>query len=61
MSSFGKEEKYDIKERVFDVHENNKGLPCPFAVAVNSRHGLCQEGGCERCQIYLDYLNRSKR
>lgn len=61
MTSFREEEKYDIQERVFDVHENNKGLPCPFAVTVNGRHGLCQEGWCEGCQIYLDHLNKSKR
>ena len=38
------------QERLFRISENNKGLMCPFKGVV------CQEGYCEKCQIYLDWL-----
>ncbi len=39
-----------IKQRIFSISENNKGLICPFKVI------LCQDGCCSECRIYLDWL-----
>jgi len=36
--------------RVFSISGNNKGLWCPFKPI------FCQEGYCEECQVYLDWL-----
>ncbi len=38
-----------VLDRVFSVSGNNKGLRCPF------KTGICQNGYCEECQIYLDW------
>ena len=42
------------KERVFSIAGDNKGLRCPFKV------GICQNGYCEDCQIYLDWQERGE-
>lgn len=39
--------------RRFSITENNKGLPCPFKFIH------CQEGWCDKCQIYLDKQSRN--
>ncbi|GAH31723.1 unnamed protein product, partial [marine sediment metagenome] len=38
------------QERIIRISGNNKGLTCPFKPIV------CQEGYCEQCQIYLEWL-----
>jgi len=36
-------------EPTFSISGNKKGLSCPL------KSGICQEGYCEECQIYLDW------
>ena len=38
-----------LKERIFSISGDNKGLNCPFKPIT------CHEGYCEECQIYLDW------
>lgn len=38
-----------LEKRVFSISGDNKGFPCPF------KSGVCQNGYCEECQIYLDW------
>ncbi|MBA7629970.1 hypothetical protein ES703_37478 [subsurface metagenome] len=38
------------QERIIRISGSNKGLMCPF------KPTLCQEGYCEQCQIYLEWL-----
>ena len=42
------------EKTIFSISENNKGLPCPFK-QIN-----CENGKCERCQIYLDWQKRGE-
>jgi len=37
--------------RQWELGQNNKGLPCPFASIT------CQEGYCEDCAIYETFLD----
>ncbi len=43
-----------MRERIFGISINNKGLPCPFKSII------CQEGYCYLCQIYLDWHRKGK-
>jgi len=43
-----------LKERVFSISGDNKGLQCPFQPII------CQNGYCEDCQIYLDWQERGE-
>jgi hypothetical protein len=41
--------------RAFSLVGDNKGLNCPF------KPGICQDGFCEDCQVYLDWQKRGER
>ena len=51
-----KERGKEVPKRVYSTNQNNKGLSCPFAKIVGRPwNGLCQEGYCSECRIFLNY------
>ncbi len=43
-----------LKERIFQISGDNKGLPCLF------KQITCQGGCCEACLIYLDWRKQGE-